>query len=1238
MRDPIQSIEYQRADKLFRLGNMMFQTANFPSALNSFKEALRILRPLRDRDHPNSNLDHRLGVLLHNLSSSLAKLGQNGAAFEHAREAHSVASELRAKHPENREYAALAAAIANDFETIKDLVSGGEPPQDQEPRPNIALSGTDEIDVSSPPALTLEPTIDRAGDPHFTARTGAGMEEVFCILQYNLLLPLAGLPPFPFIMLRKCVRESFAYFEQVSPRHRRTELRELIIGHLRPRSKFSADIPLAPDGSDLNAPAAAAALRGFLTDFQEDLPTDEEAHFACGLILGNLHFAAEVALVVPLLRSAPIELRRNLEIQIASIRRELEILVNEKKHNPTLSYLMDALKKLLKLLSDRERPPDSVLKEVVELCVSAMSSFGYEPIADVLARELYFRSSGKMPKLKTSHLARDLILEAHSKSELYKRSPDPAFLDEAIAIALRAIAVADKNCREWAICVSDLGGNFHERFKRKGRLDDLNSAIRYLLEALKSTHWTDPFYWSMLNNLGLATWTRYSSGTMIEDLHIAVDCLEQLTTEREPALRSVGLNSSHPLYFPLDRLLMWQTNYANSLHYRARALSSSHELNVAIEQFRAILNATPTSSADFGVHRMNLANALRDRFDRWKARADLQEAIDLHRAGVIDTRLAIDEAPGHGTLALDLAELYDLDRQESVREEAVACFRSALQVSVDVGLSHRLAAQWGTWAFRRAAWGEAVEALGKAALLADERHRVQLERNQKEFWLRSTQGLVALHAYSRVMISIQTPESSDKEALIDAILILENGQAQLLNEVLDLNRANLHGLVTIGREDLYLRYSAIADRIDKLKLKIAGPSDGPMPSAGEVYEYDTLRQQLETAIDEIRSIEGYGEFMRTVSFDSIRAAASERTLVYLLSTPKGGLAIVLSDNGNTITPVWLGGISDHWVLKNTVSLLRYNERALMGAVSAGDILQHLDLLVEDISAQLEPLLKNINFDDQPVTLIASSLLSMLPLHLAVFDGVSLLERSLVTIAPTARTLLPRSNPIISPSASGGCLAIAPPSDLLCNQEEARIAAQYFGSRPLLGEEATRARTFSEARDLAVLHFSCHAHANVFSPLRSSIDLADGALTVAEILENPLVNVDLAVLSACRSGVPGMELPDETVSLPAALLQVGVRSVISTLWVVGDYSSAMVIIRFYFLWKAGGHPAAEALRQAQLWVRDTTNKEKLDFFTEQRAQELLKYLLGRNLEVREHSAYWYWGGFVWSGETRTVRKG
>ena len=113
-------------------------------------------------------------------------------------------------------------------------------------------------------------------------------------------------------------------------------------------------------------------------------------------------------------------------------------------------------------------------------------------------------------------------------------------------------------------------------------------------------------------------------------------------------------------------------------------------------------------------------------------------------------------------------------------------------------------------------------------------------------------------------------------------------------------------------------------------------------------------------------------------------------------------------------------------------------------------------------------------------------------------------------------------------------------------------------------------------------------------------------------------------------------------MPTGLVQAGVAGVVASLWSVSDQSTAMLMERFYRLWKEDGLTPAEALRQAQRWLRDTTNREKAEYFQQdvpasaglrmpgQVALDLYEDRLSKNPTVRSFDRPFYWAAFSITG--------
>jgi CHAT domain-containing protein len=157
------------------------------------------------------------------------------------------------------------------------------------------------------------------------------------------------------------------------------------------------------------------------------------------------------------------------------------------------------------------------------------------------------------------------------------------------------------------------------------------------------------------------------------------------------------------------------------------------------------------------------------------------------------------------------------------------------------------------------------------------------------------------------------------------------------------------------------------------------------------------------------------------------------------------------------------------------------------------------------------------------------------------------------------------------------------------REVASVAAVFPDIRSYLGPDATKDNVRSLPRTGRFVHFAVHGVANFRAPLESALVLAgdtagreadDGLLHAWEVFERVRVDADLVTLSACDSGA-GAERPGEgLIGLTRAFLYAGARSVVASLWSVGDGPAAPFMRAFYQEW-AGGQSKAEALRRAQM---------------------------------------------------------
>lgn len=222
-----------------------------------------------------------------------------------------------------------------------------------------------------------------------------------------------------------------------------------------------------------------------------------------------------------------------------------------------------------------------------------------------------------------------------------------------------------------------------------------------------------------------------------------------------------------------------------------------------------------------------------------------------------------------------------------------------------------------------------------------------------------------------------------------------------------------------------------------------------------------------------------------------------------------------------------------------------------------------------------------------VHVVMTSYLTGVPLHAArSSEGMYALEEVGIRYVPSAgalvlarQRLLPELEPkflaIPQPSGAGIALDHA--------YEEVKDGAAYFdAARVLQPDEVDRATILDALGGVGMLHASCHGLADPEDPLASGLELAGGErFTLRELFERPQDHLLVAVLSACQTNVPDLELPDEAISLAAGMLVSGCRAVIASSWQVPDAASAELMREMYRRWRGDGLDLPEALRAAQL---------------------------------------------------------
>ena len=145
-------------------------------------------------------------------------------------------------------------------------------------------------------------------------------------------------------------------------------------------------------------------------------------------------------------------------------------------------------------------------------------------------------------------------------------------------------------------------------------------------------------------------------------------------------------------------------------------------------------------------------------------------------------------------------------------------------------------------------------------------------------------------------------------------------------------------------------------------------------------------------------------------------------------------------------------------------------------------------------------------------------------------------------------------------------------------------ARHFPHAEVLTRWSATVQALREkAPGCGVVHLACHGMFRADNPMFSSLKLHDGWLTAADVLQLDLRGA-LVVLSACESARNEVLAGDELIGLARGFIGAGAATLVASLWLVQDETTAWLMEKYYDLLGDGVGRAA-ALRSAQLALKE-----------------------------------------------------
>ncbi|MFF7174775.1 CHAT domain-containing tetratricopeptide repeat protein [Streptomyces pseudovenezuelae] len=218
----------------------------------------------------------------------------------------------------------------------------------------------------------------------------------------------------------------------------------------------------------------------------------------------------------------------------------------------------------------------------------------------------------------------------HALQARFGRTGSLEDLDTAIAAMQEALETAPASHPDRAMMLSNSGDALRLRFEQTGSLEDLDTAIAAMQEALETAPASHPDRAGRLSTLGLTLLRRFERTGSLEDLDTAI-------AKGQESVATIPAN--HP-----DRA-MWLSNLGLTLQTRFERTGSLEDLDTAIAKGQESVATIPANHPDRAKALSTLGTALLRRFERTGSLEDLNTAIDHHRNAVTTTPANHPERP-----------------------------------------------------------------------------------------------------------------------------------------------------------------------------------------------------------------------------------------------------------------------------------------------------------------------------------------------------------------------------------------------------------------------------------------------------------------------------------------------------------------------------------------------------------------------------------------------------------------
>ena len=770
---------------------------------------------------------------------------------------------------------------------------------------------------------------------------------------------------------------------------------------------------------------------------------------------------------------------------------------------------------------------------------------------------------------------------------LFEAWQNPDTLAEAIEVRRRTLAGCRPDDPIRKPCQANLAGSLFRRYERTRDSESLTEAEQFLRELVDDPSLRGRTKAMRMNAMGAILHGRGLTGA-------------GSTADLEEASRYLRRAIDAAETDAYEHLPMFRSNLAAVLVDRHARLPDEDLLIQAVGLYRQAISQTPDEHTERSARVANLAIALIALAEQQQDTAPLDEA-DRACESILGALSATDPHVAHCLTVAAEARVcrFRLTGQRAHLATALAGYeRAARHQQSPATVRFRAAHTGATLATEVGDIEAAYTAFSDAVALVERVTSPLLSRADQEQILATLEGLPRDAA--AMAIAAGHPQ--------EAVVLLEQARNVLLGRAADA-RTDVEALRDLQPE-LAEELRLIQLQLDGLgeTLSIPNTESAPGHTPPTSDQRASLASRYDDVLRRIRACPDLADFHTPLSFARLHTAAAEGTVIIVnVSTHRCDALAVHADGVEVIELPHV-----------TAELVAENAAQFLSATTEGTSDDLDPVIAWTWDAIAEPVLRALNLAGPPqqgepaprVWWCPTGMATFLPLHAAGYHdasnaqaGRSVLDRTTSSYTPTLRTLIRlREQPEIVPApdmlavaVAVSCTAPDAPPLTSVEQDVALLRARFPRLTVLADTAATCEAVLHAMGEHRWIHFACHGRQSIEAPFNGHLVLHDELLTISRIARQRLPAGELVFLSACETFRAGDALPDECITLAAALQVVGYRHVVATHWELFSGLNEHTAKVFYDAVdlqreaqeQAAASGVAEAVRAAMLATRETS---------------------------------------------------